>query len=165
MRAECHAEWFEALRCVLLASNQRAAQIAQDLDASGITDVTGFGLAGHLLEMLRASETSAELWLADVPLLPGARELLAAGIESTLAPANRKVEAQIEVDDEARSMAQYKILFDPQTAGGLLLGVAQADLDRLLNLVGRDATGAHLIGRVTARAALPTLKVSRHRPD
>lgn len=165
MRARCHAEWFEALRRVLLASNQPAARIAQDLDTSGITDVTGFGLAGHLLEMLRASETSAELWLADVPLLSGARELLAAGIESTLAPANRTVEAQIEVDDEARSMAEYEILFDPQTAGGLLLGVAQRDLDRLLNLMGRDSIGAHLVGRVTAPSTDPTLKVLRHRPD
>ncbi|MEX0678864.1 MAG: selenide, water dikinase SelD [Pirellulales bacterium] len=165
MRAKCRAEWFQALERVLLASNQHAAQCAHDLDTSGITDVTGFGLAGHLLEMLRASEASCELWLADLPLLPGARELLAAGVESTLAPANRSVEAQMEADADTRSSAEYPILFDPQTSGGLLVGVAEKDLGRYLDRTGQDSDGARLVGRVTAHSATPTLRVLRRRPD
>ena len=89
MQARCRAAWMDALIPVLLASNQPAAEVASRFDIAGTTDVTGFGLAGHLLEMLRASQAAAELRLDALPLLPGVAELVAEGIESTLAPANR----------------------------------------------------------------------------
>lgn len=125
MQARCRAAWMDALIPVLLASNQPAAEVAGRFDVSGATDVTGFGLAGHLLEMLNASQAAAELRLDALPLLPGAAELVAEGVESTLAPANREAESEIE---DARSSANasraaYSVLFDPQTSGGLLLGV------------------------------------------
>jgi selenide,water dikinase len=164
MRAECRADWYVALERVLLASNEQAARIARELKLTGTTDITGFGLAGHLFEMLRASGVSAELWLADLPLLPGSRQLLAAGVESTLAPANRHVEARIDVDRETRAMGEYPILFDPQTSGGLLLGVARGDSDRLVDLLRQGSCGAHIVGRVTAESDQPGLRVVAHRP-
>jgi selenide, water dikinase len=164
MRAECRAEWYVTLERVLLASNEHAARCAHDLRLAGITDITGFGLAGHLFEMLRASGVSAEIWLSELPLLPGARQLLAAGVESTLAPANRHVEARIDVDRETRAMAEYPILFDPQTSGGLLMGVARGDSDRLLQMLGQGASGAHVVGRVTAKSDQPRLRVLARRP-
>ena len=76
-------------------SNAAAAQVLRDHGVSGCTDVTGFGLAGHLLEMLRASGVAATLWLDRIPMLPGALELAAQGVESTLAPDNRRLRPDI----------------------------------------------------------------------
>jgi selenide, water dikinase len=155
MRAQCRAEWWQSLVASLVSSNQSAAEVARRHSASAVTDVTGFGLAGHLLEMLRASDMAAEIDLSAIPLLPGVSQLLAAGIESTLAPANREVEAEIEnrrsvapilrggEPSVAPNAAAYAALFDPQTSGGLLIGVDEARLPSLLaelNERGRDVS-------------------------
>ena len=137
MRAACRAEWMESLVATMLASNERAAHLAAEFDVGGMTDVTGFGLAGHLLEMLRASRASAKLDLPTVPLLPGVVELVSQGIESTLALANRAAEAEIErtpvaADSHPPIDAAYAALFDPQTSGGLLIGVRPSDVDAFL---------------------------------
>ncbi len=131
-RAMCRAEWMDGLMRLLLTSNQAAAAMLDEFDVRGVTDVTGFGLAGHLLEMLEAANLATELRLADVPLAAGAAEAFAAGIESTLAPANRAAEAQIEADPALQAVPQYAALFDPQTSGGLLLGVPAAEMDPVL---------------------------------
>lgn len=161
MRAKCRSEWFESLRRVLLTSNQYAAQCAQEMDIQGITDVTGFGLAGHLFEMLRASGVSAEVWLDRIPLLPGVSELLADGIESSLAPANRAVECDIDFLDEFRSLASYAAQFDPQTCGGLLLGVPAERLDGCLQRLGEGGAEGYVIGRVNGISAVPKLRIVR----
>jgi selenide,water dikinase len=150
-QARLRAEWFDPLLEVLLASNQRASAIAHEMGVQAITDVTGFGLAGHLLEMLRASGVGCDLELARLPLLPGVTELVAEGIESTLAPANRTVEA--EIDDRrsaAVALASHAAIFDPQTSGGLLIGVAANNADALMSRL-HDAgyPGAAIIGEVT----------------
>jgi selenide,water dikinase len=111
--------------------------------------VTGFGLAGHLLEMLVASNASAQVDLATVPLLPGAVELCQAGFESTLAAANRAAEAAIRVDDAKRTLPAYQLLFDPQTNGGLLMGVSEDKLGDVQNTAARlGLTAPWIIGRV-----------------
>jgi selenide,water dikinase len=122
-QARMPADAFAPLVDTLLASNQAAAGLLDEFDIAGVTDITGFGLAGHLGEMLRASGLAADLRLAALPTLPCAEELAAAGVESTLAPANRAVEAQIEAPFAAQRTPRYALLFDPQTSGGLLLGV------------------------------------------
>lgn len=165
MRAACRADWYVALERALLASNQPAADAARELGLAAITDVTGFGLAGHLLEMLAASHVSAELYLADLPLLPGARTLLEADIESSLAPANRHVEARIDVDGESRGTAAYRMLFDPQTSGGLLLGVPRGDLDRLLDALRERQCAAVVVGCATESTEQPRLRVLPQRPS
>ncbi|HUY34142.1 MAG TPA: selenide, water dikinase SelD [Pirellulales bacterium] len=151
-QARLRAEWFDSLLAVLLASNQRASQIAREFDVRAITDVTGFGLAGHLLEMLRASGVGCELALGRPPLLPGVVELVADGVESTLAPANRAVEAEID-DRRAANIrgAAYVAMFDPQTSGGLLLGAA-ADIAKTLvaRLREEGCPEAVIIGEVIA---------------
>jgi selenide, water dikinase len=101
-------------------SARAAATIFAAHGATAMTDVTGFGLAGHLGEMLKASHARAELDLAAIPLYPGARDLVAAGIVSTLQPENLAFGGIVraDLDEVARAL-----LFDPQTAGGLLAGV------------------------------------------
>jgi selenide,water dikinase len=86
--------------------------------------VTGFGLLGHLVEMIRASEVDVELDLSAIPFLDGAEETVRAGIVSSLQPQNVRLRRAIANLDEASKDVRYPLIFDPQTAGGLLAGVA-----------------------------------------
>ena len=108
------------------------------------TDITGFGLLGHLNEMVAASNpVTIELWIDQIPLLPGASALFHAGITSTLAPANRRALATLSNQvraikagrDQSNSLnpAQETVLIDPQTCGPLLISVAPAMANTLLN--------------------------------
>ncbi len=103
-------------------SARAAAQIFAAHGATAMTDVSGFGLAGHLGEMLKASYATAELDLAAIPLYPGARDLAADGIVSTLLPENLADGGIMRGDLNPPTRA---LLFDPQTAGGLLAGIPQ----------------------------------------
>lgn len=156
-RAACRAEWMDALVPMLTASNQRAAEIAEEFDVSGITDVTGFGLAGHLLEMLDASGVGAELDLRRLPLLAGVLECLNRGIESTLAPANRQAETRLGglaalLAAPGGPIGPYRAIFDPQTSGGLLVGVRATSAERFCRQVAESAgQPAVVIGQVTPR--------------
>lgn len=114
------------------------------------TDVTGFGLAGHLMEMLEASGMDASLDLAAVPIYPGALALAGNGVASTLLPENARRSSALE--GEARSdAATIALLFDPQTAGGLLAGVgADTAEDCVTALRAAGADDARIIGSVQA---------------
>jgi selenide,water dikinase len=133
--------------------SDRAAAILAPL-AHAMTDVTGFGLAGHLLEVLRASGCAAVLEPARVPVLPGALALAGAGHAASLAPANR---ADVGGAMAAGDSPLTALMFDPQTAGGLLATVpgdaATAVLDRLL-AAGEEAA---IIGHVMAGAPAITV--------
>ncbi|MCH7751295.1 MAG: selenide, water dikinase SelD [Planctomycetes bacterium] len=145
MRAACRSDWWEALFHTMLQSNQPAALSAQRVGASAATDVTGFGLAGHLLEMLATKNLSAEISLGSVPLLPGVAELLHQGIESTLAPSNRESFNSIEAPIHLSARPESSALFDPQTSGGLLLAIEEQRAEELLAACGPTAV---LIGSI-----------------
>ena len=125
-------------------------EILQAHGATAATDVTGFGLAGHLVEMLQASRVSASLDLAAVPLYPGIAELAQTGIASTLLPENLAVVDRLRgpaLDDPAT----LAILFDPQTAGGLLAGVPAGQADACLEALKlAGLRQAAMIGNVCA---------------
>jgi selenide,water dikinase len=149
MQARCRAPWMERLLPAMLLSNQAAASLVDEFDIEGLTDITGFGLAGHLLEMLQAANVSAELTLQQIPLLPGVAELHAQGVESTLAPANRTAEAQILISEPQRESPLYAVLFDPQTCGGLLMGVPEQHADAVLaRLAQQSDIPSAIIGRI-----------------
>jgi selenide,water dikinase len=135
MQARCPAASMQPLLHAMLSSNQIPARLAFEHGVRAMTDVTGFGLAGHLLEMLRASNLAAELDLSSIPLLPGVTELLSAGVESTLAPANRDAEAEMDSRESLLHKPEYAVLFDPQTSGGLLIAVAEDRVDDLRNAI------------------------------
>jgi selenide, water dikinase len=115
--------------------------------ARAMTDVTGFGLAGHLLEMLEASGVAARLRLGDVPMLPGAVELAAAGMGSSLQPANV---AAVSWRMEAPQDARVALLTDPQTCGGLLASVPADDAAGLVARLRAAGHQAAVIGEVVA---------------
>lgn len=151
MQAKCRAAWYESLVESMLVSNALPEGLLNEFDVQAVTDITGFGLAGHLLEMLRASDVRAELRLDSIPLLPGAVELLNEGLESTLAPANRSVEAEMDAAESIRNQPPYPALFDPQTSGGLLLAVPARHVDACLSRLGQAMPWKPVvIGRVEA---------------
>jgi selenide,water dikinase len=123
MRGLARGEWVEAAGASMLRSSAHAARAAGPLRPSAATDVTGFGLAGHLAEMLRASKTSAGLDLDAIPALPGALSLLSRGVRSTAHPENAKARWAMLIEPDAARRPALDLLFDPQTSGGLLLGV------------------------------------------
>ncbi len=131
----------------MLRSNGEAARTAVAHRASACTDITGFGLAGHLLEMLDEGQ-AARIDLAAIPLLPGAAASLAAGIHSSMHAANAEVEARMTLSAQL-DRSRLDILFDPQTAGGLVIGVdarAAASLCSALRAAGYEQ--AAIIGEV-----------------
>ncbi|CAM5275741.1 selenide, water dikinase SelD [Frigidibacter albus] len=112
--------------------------------AHAMTDVTGFGLAGHLLGILEASGVAARIRLAAVPVLPGAEALSAAGHGSTLLPMNRAAAVRMVFSKGPRA----DLLFDPQTAGGLLAAVPGGQASGLLAALVAAGEPAAIIGRI-----------------
>ena len=106
----------------LARANADAARVAREIGATGATDVTGFGLAGHLAALLRASRASACLFADALPALPGARDLLARGVRSTFHDQNARLPGALRLAD-AVAASDRELIFDPQTSGGLLFGV------------------------------------------
>lgn len=118
--------------------------------AHAMTDVTGFGLAGHLLGLCAASGLSAEISLAALPLLPGAEALAAAGHGSSLLAQNIAACAgQIEGPPGPR----FDLLFDPQTSGGLLAAVAPHRAEALLAALAAEGVRAAVIGTMKESGA------------
>lgn len=121
-RAHCHADHYRQLVAAMLTPQHPWAEVAAHCGLRAATDVTGFGLAGHLLEMLDASQSGAVLKLESVPALPGALETIEDGIQSSLAPSNSRWMSRATLPDRADD-AKLALLSDPQTCGGLLLAV------------------------------------------
>ena len=122
--------------------------------------MTGFGLAGHLAEMLNASGVSAKLNVADVPVLDGCQALIEAGIESTLAPDNRAVAGKIDLMGANLAGNSNAVLFDPQTGGGLLFGVSPANAETVIKfLVDSGFESTVVVGEVTEEAKQPSLQL------
>jgi selenide,water dikinase len=130
--------------------NDGAARAALEVGVSACTDVTGFGLIGHLGNMLDASRVGAELWADAVPVFSHVRNLAARGIvpggtARNLEAAAARVTWDAAIDEPARI-----VLADAQTSGGLLLAVPAENHEALLAALGRESVPvAATIGRVT----------------
>ena len=124
------ADWVEAVHASMLRSNRPAMQVLKRHGVRACTDVTGFGLAGHLSEMLRASGVGAQVAGDALPALPGALELLAAGWRSSFHATNARAVAPAASNRDAAS-AVRELCFDPQTSGGLLAAVPAEALNEL----------------------------------
>jgi selenide,water dikinase len=156
MRGLARAAWLQAAIASMRTSNAVGSQILREHGAVACTDVTGFGLAGHLMEMLRASHVGAALWPDRVPALPGALELAGAGVESTLAPANRRLLHNAGAD------ARTALLLDPQTSGGLLAGIAPAQAEGCVGVLLSAGIDAAIIGTVERGEAAIRLEFENH---
>jgi selenide,water dikinase len=124
--------------------NREAAEALAGTDPHAVTDITGFGLAGHLAEMAEASAVAVEIDLAALPLLPGALEAAATGLVPAGAGKNRdSLAAVLEVAAGADEL-RVDLCLDPQTSGGLLAAVAPEHAKALV----RRLPGAAVVGRV-----------------
>jgi cysteine desulfurase NifS/selenium donor protein len=129
----------------MAALNREAAEIMAGYPVSACTDITGFGLLGHLFEMTSASGVEAEVYASAVPLLPRVEELAAAGIVPGGSRANLDhVSPHIDWQDGISAIRRI-ILCDAQTSGGLLIAVAEEHAAKL----AKDAN-AKVIGKITA---------------
>lgn len=157
MRGLAHGRDISKALDVMRRSNADAARILAAHGAKAATDVTGFGLAGHLVEMIEASKASAVVDVGQVPLMDGALGLAREGVASSLLPENLGLGSKIE-GAAARDAIVRAILFDPQTSGGLIAGVpemkAGAAVEALRAAGMRDA---RVIGRVTEGSGRLTL--------
>jgi selenide,water dikinase len=139
--ANPRAAWLQEAIASMQVTNALACRIVTAHRPSAGTDVTGFGLAGHLDEMLRAAGVAALLRMENIPLLSGARALAIHGIESTLGPQNRR-------SLEGFGGTDAVLLADPQTSGGLLVGLPAQRADACLQALHEAGVAAALIGDV-----------------
>ena len=154
MQGMCKASWFEKLKEGMLRSNQAAAKIFSTHKVEACTDITGFGLAGHLLEMLDSSGLSSQLALKNIRKYDGFEEIKNKGILSTLHEDNTKVSCRFNSPAE-RLPAE---LFDPQTSGGLLAGVNPESCDQILKeLFEAGYKESSIIGTVIEKNSGPTI--------
>jgi selenide,water dikinase len=153
MRTKCEGRHvMEALKS-MLQSNGVASRIACEYGDSihACTDVTGFGLMGHLLEMLVAgSDIGAVINIREIPFLRGALEASSDGIYSSLQPQNARCRSAItnHVDAAAACPVEYPLLFDPQTAGGLLFFVNADVADSFVDKLRVHHPSAKVIGEI-----------------
>ena len=153
-RGLARTRWIRRAIDVMDASNAAAARVLREHGALACTDVTGFGLLGHLSEMLRASDVGADVNVAMVPLYEGALEMMDAGVASSLQPSNEQVLADFVIDGCAPLASCVRLLADPQTAGGLLAGVPVHRAEAcVLALRETGYPDAVVIGHVSAVAA------------
>ena len=123
MRHKAKGRWITAALDSMVQSNRKGAECLVQHGAHACTDVTGFGLLGHLVEMVRASEVDVTLDLGAIPYLDGAEETVREGIVSSLQPQNVRLRRAIANLEEAGKDPRYPLIFDPQTSGGLLASV------------------------------------------
>jgi selenide,water dikinase len=143
-RGVARRETIDAAVSAMTTSAAKASKVMVRLGANACTDVTGFGLLGHAYELAKASKVTLNIQSKEVPLLPDVLELIADGM-LTRGDRNNRVYVgdTVAIDDGVDGYMQ-SALFDPQTAGGLLISIAESFADEFISAV----PGAVVIGRV-----------------
>jgi selenide, water dikinase len=151
MRNLSKSSWVESAIDSMLQSNALALEIMKENRVRAITDISGFGLAGHLLNVLRASQKSANVYLDTIPLLEGIEEILKnhSEIKSSMFPSNWKSYENFVKRDESFSENDLSMLFDPQTSGGLLGVVPEELATRCLVELKQKGYKASMIGEIS----------------
>jgi selenide, water dikinase len=140
--------------------NTPGPDLAELPGVHAITDVTGFGLAGHALEMARGARCDVQLDWAAVPLLPGVRALAAQGMVTGASGRNWAGYGHDIVLPAGFAAPDQALLSDPQTSGGLLVSCAPSALDAVLAVFQRHGFGqAAVVGAISASAAAPRVRV------
>lgn len=148
-RLQARGRWIDAALDSMCQSNRLGASCLYRHGARACTDVTGFGLLGHLVEMTRPSGVDAEIDLSALPILEGAEETVAAGVLSSLQPANVRLRRALRNPAAMVEHPRYPLIFDPQTAGGLLASLPAANAEACLEeLQQLGYARAAVIGRV-----------------
>ena len=150
-KGKAEPTWIDAAVQSMTKLNRLAAEMIQQgkFEVHAMTDVTGFGLIGHAREMALASNVALRVFLKDIQILPGALECIRAGYVPGGLVANREF-AECVVGYETEISAELKtLLFDPQTAGGLLISIAGDDCEEFVLKLADAGVPARCIGNVT----------------
>jgi selenide,water dikinase len=137
---------------VITTLNRTAAEVMAPFEIHAATDITGFGLAGHGLEMARGSNVTLEIAMSSVPLLPEAVEMYRKGMTTGVNRSNRQL-VEVHVKFQAGISPQMQeMVVDPQTSGGLLVSVRGDQAEDLLRKLHQNGvSAARIIGRVRPR--------------
>ena len=134
--------WIESALKWMMKPQGRAAKVLSK--ANAMTDVTGFGLAGHLLRVCQSSNVCANLRISEIPFLKGAEELAQLGIRSSLYEKNLKVKRKMSFSPCAKS----SLLFDPQTSGGLLATIPKSEAKSVVSGLKKQGFCSTVIGSI-----------------
>jgi selenide,water dikinase len=142
-------EAMEACLSILITLNRTAAEVMSGFDIHAATDVTGFGLAGHSFEIAKASNVCLEIGIQELPIMDEALAMYKRGMTTGVNAYNRQmVEKHCRFETELPPWNE-EIVFDPQTSGGLLVAVTQAQGEDLINaLHAKGVTAAKIIGHI-----------------
>jgi selenide,water dikinase len=148
----------EPLLPVIAQLNEKARDVTEEFDVHACTDITGFGIAGHALELAVGSNVQVTLYFKDLPFYPNALNMYKKG-ETTLSnPDNRKMsESALEIATKLKK-EEEEILFDPQTSGGLLIAIPENQADDMLIKLKEYKVEAHRVGK-TEEAEKPRIKI------
>jgi selenide,water dikinase len=143
--------WIDAAVQSMTKLNKQAAELigSREYRVHGMTDVTGFGLIGHAREMALASNVTLRILSKDIAILPGALECIRSGQVPGGLKANREFAECVVGYESAISDELKTLLFDPQTAGGLLISIAEDDCEQLVVEMQASGIPARSIGKVT----------------
>lgn len=145
---KCSAEVAAASLQTMLTPAREAAALMREFGVRAATDITGFGLIGHAWEVAKASQVTFEIDSTKVPLLPSALELAEAGMLTRGDRVNRDYVGDDVTIDAAVSKPMQSLLYDPQTAGGLLICIAEARAAELLGRLQQTYPQTAIIGQV-----------------
>ena len=135
---------------IMTELNDRALEFAKKLNANAITDITGFGLLGHLSEMIKEDSISAEIFSEKVPVLDSAREYFENGIFSSGSQRNYD-SISSDLGFEKELIDKVKLFSDAQTSGGLLMSVPDSGLNEIEEFSKKYNIKVWEIGRITSR--------------
>lgn len=142
--------------------NKAAKDVMMEVGVNAATDITGFGLLGHAMEMAMGSKVQIEMWSNYLSLIEGVEDLAAMGLIPAGAYANRDyLHGQVEVSDEVET-SRLDLMYSPETSGGLLMAVDPSrrhDLERVAKHRGVPLT---MMGRIEEGVGAGRIKVTRH---
>ena len=159
-RGQLTPEEYNTMLATTTQLNSAGAQLAQLDDAHALTDVTGFGLLGHLLEMCRASRCAAAVKFSTLPLLPAAVKYVQQGIVTGASARNWKNAKEATHLHDGLMPWQRHLLTDPQTSGGLLLACAPPAVTTALEIFEQHGQQAAVIGEMQNASGKPEIHVA-----
>jgi len=163
-QGKASSEMISAATSSMATLNRTGSEVAREHGVRALTDVTGFGLLGHLTEMCRASGVSAEVWFDRLPLLPGAEDLVRSGVAPGGTRRNLDFVEPWTDFEAALDPWQRLLCADAQTSGGLLLAVHPDMVEAVVRaLTERQTASAAVIGTIRA-AGEPLLSVRSAAP-
>jgi selenide,water dikinase len=141
----------EAILPQVAALNRKAIEAAVEFDVHACTDVTGFGILGHTLELARGSDVQIDLIYQNLPFYPNALRMYQKGENTGSNKANRKLAEGAWEISTRKSAEEQALLFDPQTSGGLLISVVDSQADDLISRLKKEGLETAVrVGEVVA---------------